>query len=50
MRDIADALSAGWRDFRRAPAFGLLFTASYVLGGMVIAEGLENGEMQLLSR
>ena len=37
MRDIADALSAGWRDFRRAPAFGLLFTASYVLGGMVIA-------------
>ncbi|MBO9454941.1 DUF2189 domain-containing protein [Paracoccus sp. R12_1] len=37
MRDIADALSAGWRDFRRAPAFGLLFTAFYVLGGMVIA-------------
>lgn len=37
MRVIADALSAGWRDFRRAPAFGLLFTAFYVLGGMVIA-------------
>ncbi|PHQ69009.1 MAG: hypothetical protein COB97_08700 [Paracoccus sp.] len=37
MRDIADALSAGWRDFRRAPAFGLLFSAFYVLGGMVIA-------------
>lgn len=37
MRDIADALSAGWRDFRRAPAFGLLFSAFYVLGGMAIA-------------
>ena len=37
MRDISDALSAGWRDFRRAPAFGLLFSAFYVLGGMAIA-------------
>lgn len=37
MPDIADALSAGWRDFRRAPAFGLLFSAFYVMGGLVLA-------------
>ncbi|WP_419181855.1 DUF2189 domain-containing protein [Paracoccus stylophorae] len=37
MTDIAAALSAGWNDFRRAPAFGLLFSAFYVLGGLVLA-------------
>lgn len=35
--DLAEAVSAGWRDFRRAPAFGLLFAAFYVAGGLVIA-------------
>lgn len=35
--DLADAVSAGWRDFRRAPAFGLLFSAFYVAGGLVMA-------------
>lgn len=33
---IASAVSAGWRDFRRAPAFGLLFSAFYVAGGLVL--------------
>lgn len=31
--DLAAALAAGWRDFRRAPQFGLFFSAVYVLGG-----------------
>jgi uncharacterized membrane protein len=34
---IGQALSAGWNDFRRAPAFGLLFAAFYVAGGLVLA-------------
>lgn len=34
---ISGALADGWRDFRRAPAFGLLFSAFYVLGGLVLA-------------
>ena len=34
---IAAALVAGWRDFRRAPAFGLFFAAFYVAGGLVLA-------------
>ncbi|MEM6761645.1 MAG: DUF2189 domain-containing protein [Pseudomonadota bacterium] len=31
--DLAGVLHAGWRDFRRAPLFGLFFSAVYVLGG-----------------
>ncbi len=34
---ISDSLRAGWRDFRRAPAFGLFFSLFYVLGGLVLA-------------
>ena len=34
---IGVALAAGWRDFMRAPAFGLLFSAFYVAGGLVLA-------------
>ena len=34
--DLGAALSAGWRDFRRAPAFGAAFAAVYVLGGLAL--------------
>ncbi|WP_271179475.1 DUF2189 domain-containing protein [Paracoccus kondratievae] len=34
---IPAALAEGWRDFRRAPAFGLLFAAFYVAGGLVLS-------------
>lgn len=34
--DLRAALAAGWCDFRRAPAFGLFFSAVYVLGGLAL--------------
>lgn len=34
--DLRAALSAGLKDFRRAPVFGLFFSAFYVLGGMIL--------------
>lgn len=34
--DIKDCLRLGLADFRRAPAFGILFSAVYVLGGLVL--------------
>jgi len=34
--DIRIALRLGLADFRRAPAFGILFSAVYVLGGLVL--------------
>lgn len=34
--DLKAALAAGWRDFRRAPLFGIAFAAVYVLGGWLI--------------
>lgn len=34
--DLRFALAAGWRDFRLAPSFGLLFSAFYVLGGLAL--------------
>lgn len=34
--DLRASLAAGWRDFRRAPLFGLAFSAVYVLGGWLI--------------
>lgn len=37
LADLRAALDAGWRDFRKAPSFGLLFSSFYVLGGFVLA-------------
>lgn len=34
--DVTAALAEGWRDYRAAPAFGLFFSAVYVLGGIII--------------
>jgi len=34
--DIGAVLRAGWRDFRRAPLFGLFFSAVYVAGGILL--------------
>ncbi len=34
--DLRAALVLGWRDFRRAPLFGLFFAAVYVAGGWLI--------------
>lgn len=34
--DIKDCLRLGIADFKRAPAFGILFSAVYVLGGIVL--------------
>lgn len=34
--DLTSALSAGWADFRRAPAFGLVIGGLFALGGIVI--------------
>ncbi|MEM8580577.1 MAG: DUF2189 domain-containing protein [Pseudomonadota bacterium] len=34
--DLKTALNAGWADFRRAPAFGLFFSAVYVFGGLAM--------------
>ena len=36
MSDIPAVLAAGWRDFLRAPAFGLFFSAFYVAGGVIL--------------
>ncbi|MEJ6398668.1 DUF2189 domain-containing protein [Yoonia sp. 208BN28-4] len=34
--DIADVLRLGFNDFRKAPQFGLFFSAVYVLGGFIM--------------
>lgn len=36
LSDIWASLAAGWRDFIRAPLFGLFFAGVYVLGGWLI--------------
>ena len=35
--DLAEALALGWKDFCRAPAFGLFFGGLYMVGGWAIA-------------
>lgn len=37
MSDLWAALASGWHDFRRAPTYGLIFSAVYVLGGLFLA-------------
>lgn len=34
--DLRAALDLGWRDFKRAPGFGLVFSSVYVLGGILL--------------
>ncbi|SDL69061.1 DUF2189 domain-containing protein [Aliiruegeria lutimaris] len=34
--DILYALDMGWKDFRKAPMFGIVFSGVYVLGGLVL--------------
>ena len=34
--DLRAALAAGWRDVLRAPGYGLVFSAVYVLGGLLL--------------
>ncbi|WP_420404519.1 DUF2189 domain-containing protein [Nisaea sp.] len=34
--DVRNALAAGWRDFRTAPAFGLFFGSFFAFGGLSI--------------
>lgn len=36
MDDLRASLALGWADFRQAPAFGLFFSAVYVLGGIAM--------------
>lgn len=36
--EIFRVLSAGWRDFKTAPAYGLFFSAVYVLGGFALLQ------------
>lgn len=38
--DLRAALSQGFADFKKAPAFGLFFAAFYVLGGLLIVQSL----------
>ena len=36
LQSLREALAAGWRDFTRAPLYGGLFSAVYVLGGLIM--------------
>jgi len=33
---LREVLALGWRDFRRAPLYGIVFSAVYVLGGLIM--------------
>jgi uncharacterized membrane protein len=47
--DIVDALAAGMRDFRKAPAFGLFFGAVFALGGNLVLLTVSALHMSYLS-
>ncbi|PWE30136.1 hypothetical protein C4N9_05385 [Pararhodobacter marinus] len=34
--ELGQVLAAGWRDFTRAPLYGIAFSAVYVLGGLIM--------------
>jgi len=34
--DLTDCLRLGWRDFTRAPLYGILFSLVYVMGGLIM--------------
>ncbi len=36
LADLRAVLVLGWRDFTRAPLFGVLFSAVYVIGGLIL--------------
>lgn len=38
--DLKDCLAKGWRDYKRAPLFGVFFSVFYVIGGYVIFSAL----------
>ena len=49
LRDLAQALVAGWRDFQQLPQFGLFFGGVYVLTGLAIGwAALAGGEIAWL--
>jgi len=37
MRDLANALKAGWRDFAAQPVYGLFFAAIFTISGIVLS-------------
>lgn len=42
LRDIARAIAAGWRDYRRYPVFGLFFAAIFVAAGLFLVYALSS--------
>jgi len=36
LRDLAVSLRSGWRDFRRAPGYGLFFSSVYTVAGILL--------------
>ncbi|MEM8547571.1 MAG: DUF2189 domain-containing protein [Pseudomonadota bacterium] len=47
--DLAEVLTAGWRDFLRAPAFGLFFASVYALGGLALFAAVFQFDMAWLA-